>query len=135
MTLQVGESITSIQLNVSELQKQCAGFKVELDCVVNLAKQIQADASVLIDEWEGQDETSNRRANQRPILGGVAVRPTCGSCRYFNLLGGDGTDAWMGECRRRSPELLVDIEGNLSPAWPPVDEIHWCGDYSPDNYS
>ena len=76
MTQQVEESITSIQLNVSELQKQCAGFKVELDCVVNLAKQIQADASVLIDEWEGQDETSNRRANQRPILGGMAVRPT-----------------------------------------------------------
>jgi hypothetical protein len=41
----------------------------------------------------------------------------------------------MGECRRRSPELLVDIEGNLAPGWPPVDEIHWCGDYSPDTYS
>jgi hypothetical protein len=135
MTQQIGESITSIQLNVSELQKQCAGFKVELDCVVSLAKQIQADACVLIDEWEGQDETSNRRANQRPILGGVAVRPTCGSCRYFNLLSGDGESTWMGECRRRSPELLVDIENNLAPGWPPVDEIHWCGDYSPDNYS
>ena len=130
MTLQVGESITSIQLNVSELQKQCAGFKVELDCVVSLAKQIQADASVLIDEWEGQDETSNRRTDIRLIYGGVVMRPDCGTCRYFQLLGGDGTDAWMGECRRRSPELLVDIEGNLSPAWPPVDDGHWCGEYS-----
>jgi len=130
MSYQVSESITNIQLNASELQKQCAGFKVELDCVVSLAKQIQTDATVLIDQYEAQDETSNRRANQRPILGGMAVRPTCGSWRYFNLLGGDGTDAWMGECRRRPPELLVDENGNQSPGWPPVDDGHWCGEYS-----
>jgi hypothetical protein len=135
MTLQVGESITSIQLNVSELQKQCAGFRVELETVLNLAKQIQCDASALINEWEEKDETSNGRANIRPVYGGVAMRPTCGTCRYFRLLGGDGESAWMGECRRRSPELLVDEDGNHSPGWPPVDEIHWCGEYSPDNYS
>ena len=134
MTLQVGESITSIQLHVSELQKQCAGFKVELDCVVSLAKQIQADASVLIDEWEGQDETSNRRTNQRPILGGMAVRPTCGTCRYFNDLAGDGENSSEGECRRRSPKLVLEHEVHYC-AWPPVDKIQWCGEYQLDYYS
>jgi hypothetical protein len=135
MTLQVGESITSIQLNVSELQKQCAGFNVELETVLTLAKQIHGDAIALINEWEEKHETDDRRTNVRPIYGGVVMRPTCGSCRYFELLGGDGETSYMGECRRRSPELLVDEGGNETPAWPPVDDDHWCGEYSPDTLS
>ena len=130
MSYQISESITNIQLNASELQKQCAGFKVELDCVVSLAKQIQTDATVLIDQYEAQNETSDRRTDVRFIYGGVVMRPDCGTCRYFQLLGGDGESAWMGECRRRSPELLVDENGNQSPGWPPVDDGHWCGEYS-----
>lgn len=135
MTLQVGESITSIQLNVSELQKQCAGFNVELETVLTLAKQIHGDATALINEWEEKHETNIGRTNIRPIYGGVAMRPTCGTCRYFELLGGDGETSYMGECRRRSPELLVDESGNETPAWPPVDDDHWCGEYSPDTLS
>lgn len=135
MTLQVGESITSIQLNISELQKQCAGFNVELETVLTLAKQIHGDATALINEWEEKHETDDRRTNVRPIYGGVVMRPTCGSCRYFELLGGDGETSYMGECRRRSPELLVDESGNETPAWPPVDDDHWCGEYSPDTLS
>jgi len=130
MSYQVSESITNIQMNTSELQKQCAGFKVELDCVVGLAKQIQTDATVLIDQYEAQYETSDRRTDVRLVYGGVVMRPDCGTCRYFNLLGGDGSQNWMGECRRRSPELLVDENGNQSPGWPPVDDGHWCGEYS-----
>ena len=135
MSYKIGESITNIQLNVSELQKECAGFKVELECVLDLARQIQTDSSFLIDEWEGKNETSYRRANRRSTNGRLDMRPTCGTCRYFQLLGGDGEDAYMGECRRRSPKLLVDIEGNASPAWPPVDKIQWCGEYQLDYYS
>jgi hypothetical protein len=135
MTLIVGRSITSIQLSVGELQKECASFQVELDTVLALARQIQSDATALINEWDQKDETSTGRTNIRPVYGGVVMRPTCGSCRHFNLLGGDGETSYMGECRRRSPELLVDEDGTCEPGWPPVDEIHWCGEYSPETLS
>lgn len=135
MTYRIGESIVNIQISASELQKQCAGFKYELDNVVELAKLIKSSASFLIDEWKPKNETSNRRTNRRPDYGKLDMRSTCGTCRHWHHLDGDGQSAFEGECRRRAPELVLDEKGNESPGWPPVNQTHWCGEYLMDTHA
>lgn len=129
MSYKIGESISDIQINISELQKECAMFNMELGKVIDLAKQIQSSASVLIDECGGEDESSRGRTDVRSFSGRVAMRPTCGSCRHFNDLDGDGEGSFEGECRRRAPELLLDSDF-AGPIWPPVDADQWCGDWT-----
>jgi hypothetical protein len=53
-------------------------------------------------------------------------RPTCKDCLYWKNLGGKPPNEWMGECRRHSP-----VFDNEKPRWPPTDDDHWCGDYTP----
>lgn len=130
MTYKIGESIANIQINVSELQKECAMFSVELVKVINLAKQIKSDASILIGEFGGDDESDDGRAGSRSAQAGMSARPTCGSCRHFHDLEGDGEGSFEGECRRQSPELLLDSEF-AGPIWPPIDEDQWCGEWTP----
>jgi len=129
MTYKVGESIANIQIAASELQKECAVFNADMEQVVTLAKSIQLNALTLMSEYEDGNDSTSGRADKRPIYGGVAVRSTCGTCRYFNDLEGDGEDSFEGECRRRSPELLLDEEQRLARLWPPVDVLDWCGEY------
>lgn len=128
MTYKVGESITNIQIHIGELQKQCAVFDMELSSVVDLARQIQTDAATLIEECGGANESNRGRSDVRSFYGGPVMRPTCGTCRYFNYLAGDGEGSFEGECRRRSPELVLDDDVHAC-AWPPVDRHHWCGEY------
>jgi hypothetical protein len=134
MTYKVGESITNIQIHIGELQKQCAVFDMELSSVVNLARQIQTDAATLIEECGGTNESNRGQPNVRSFYGGPVMRPTCGTCRYFNDLAGDGESSSEGECRRRSPKLVLDDDVHAC-AWPPVDKIQWCGEYQLDYYS
>jgi hypothetical protein len=128
MTYKVGESITNIQIHIGELQKQCAVFDMELSSVVNLARQIQTDAATLIEECEGTNESNRGRSDVRSFYGGPDMRPTCGTCRYFNNLAGEWEGPFEGECRRRSPELVLDDEDRAC-AWPFVYRHHWCGEY------
>jgi len=134
MTYKIGESIANIQINVSELQKECAMFSVELVKVINLAKQIRLDAAVLINEFGGDNESDDGRTSGRAAQARMSARPTCGSCRHFHDLDGDGEGSFEGECRRRSPKLVLD-DGLESAIWPPVDKIQWCGEYALDYYS
>jgi hypothetical protein len=133
MSYKIGESIANIQINISELQKECAVFDMELFKVINLARQIQLDTETLIDEFGGENESRAGQTDARPISRGVAMRPTCGSCRHFLNLDGDGEESFEGECRRRSPELLLDQNHGIAPIWPPVDQEHWCGDWTPED--
>ncbi len=134
MTYKIGESIANIQINVSELQKECAMFSMELVKVINLAKQIKSDASVLIGEFGGDNESDDGRASGRTAQARMSTGPTCGTCRYWNDIDRDGEGSFEGECRRRSPKLVLD-DGLESAIWPPVDKIQWCGEYALDYYS
>jgi hypothetical protein len=128
MTYKVGESISNIQINISELQKQCAMFDMELESVIALAKQIQKDASVLINECGEEDGFISRQSADGPIDSGFNPRPGCGTCRYWNDTDRDGEVSFAGECRRRAPELVLD-DGLEFAGWPPVDRNQWCGEY------
>ena len=133
MTYKIGESIANIQIAVSDLQKECAYFAVDVDSVVKLAKSIQLNALTLLTEHEERNDQTIGRTDRRPDHGGVAMRPTCGTCRYFNDLAGDGEGSFEGECRRRSPELVLD-DDVYACAWPPIDRSQWCGEYVMELY-
>ena len=129
MSHKIGESIANIQINVSELQKECAMFSMELIKVIKLARQIKTDASILIGEFGGDNESNDGRAGSKTAQAGMSDQPACGSCRYFYDLDGDWEGPLEGECRHRSPELLLDKGQRLVRLWPPVDNIDWCGEY------
>ncbi len=133
MTYKIGESIANIQIAASALQKECAVFNADMEQVINLAKSIQLNALTLMSEYEDGNESTDGRADKRPVYGGVVVRSTCRTCRYWNDLEGDGEESFEGECRRRTPELLLDDEHGVARLWPPVDNLDWCGEYEAGN--
>ena len=56
----------------------------------------------------------------------------CGGCRYFRADEARARDE-DGECRRRSPSLVIDRDPSgaqrLRSEWPPVWRDDWCGGF------
>jgi hypothetical protein len=53
----------------------------------------------------------------------------CAHCTFAHAITG------LIECRRNSPQVLVDDEGEHVRAWPPVEPNDWCHKFRRRNAS
>jgi hypothetical protein len=61
----------------------------------------------------------------------TAVRPSCGSCRFWKPHAGSKESQGWGQCKRMPPALpeIKDEKLVLAGIWPSTDERDWCGEY------
>ncbi|HEY6019468.1 MAG TPA: hypothetical protein VIY48_06090 [Candidatus Paceibacterota bacterium] len=57
----------------------------------------------------------------------TVIAESCKECRFSKNIRGDGL-----YCRRYPPALVYDAStGTNAPAFPEVDPVMWCGEWSP----
>lgn len=60
-----------------------------------------------------------------------AVRPSCGTCRFWKPHAGSKESQGWGQCKRAPPALpeVKDEKLVLAGIWPSTDERDWCGEW------